>query len=264
MNIFIQEIKQNRNATLVWTLALIAIAAMYISIFPTISESLEISDIMKNFPEAFKKTFAMPEDFLSVFPGLYSVVLNLVLLTGAVQAMYLGTNIISKEVRDKTADFLLTRPVSRASILRQKLLSVFVLIIATNIVFMAADWCLIQTLIDEPFQFRTFFMSTVSLFLVQIFFLSFGFMLGSVLPKVKSVIAVTLPAVFGFYIIGLFDTIIGKEKVKYMTPFKFFELRNLTAGEGYELKILVYLAVLVSAALVISFVVYQKKDIHTI
>lgn len=263
MNVFIQELKQYRNSTIVWIIALIAVAALYISIFPSISQSAGVSDIYRNFPEAFKKTFGITENTLSAFSGLYALVLNLVLLTGAVQAMNLGTGITSKEVRERTADFLLTRPLSRVSVMRQKLLTVFLLILVTDLLFMAADWALIQALIDDPFQFRTFLTSTSSLFLVQVFFVSFGFLLGSVLPRIKSVIAVSLPAVFGFYIVGLFDTLVG-EKIKYMTPFKFFDVNMLTAGGGYEPGILIYLAVLSIAALIASFVVYKKKDIPTI
>lgn len=263
MNVFIQELKQYRNSTIVWIIALISVAALYISIFPSISQSAGVSDIYKNFPEAFKKTFGITENTLSAFSGLYALVLNLVLLTGAVQAMNLGTGITYKEVRERTADFLLTRPLSRVSVMRQKLLTVFLLILVTDLLFMAADWALIQALIDDPFQFRTFLTSTSSLFLVQVFFVSFGFLLGSVLPRIKSVIAVSLPAVFGFYIVGLFDTLVG-EKIKYMTPFKFFDVNMLTAGGGYEPGILIYLAVLSIAALIASFVVYKKKDIPTI
>lgn len=264
MNVFMQELRQNRNSTITWTVALIAIAAMYISIFPSISQNAAMTDIYKNFPDAFKKTFGITENTLSAFSGLYALVLNLVLLTGAVQAMNLGTGITSKEVRERTADFLLTRPISRTSVLRQKLLAVFLLILVTDLVFMAADWVLIQVLIDDSFQFKTFIISTSSLFLVQMFFVSFGFLLGSVLPRIKSVIAVSLPTVFGFYIVGLFDMLVGEEKIKYMTPFKSFNVNMLTTGGEYEPGMLVYVTVLSIAALIASFVVYQKKDIPTI
>lgn len=264
MNVFIQELKQNRNSTIVWILALVAVAALYISIYPSMSQSVDVTDIYKNFPEAFKKTFGITDNFLSSFAGLYSLVLNLVLLTAAVQAMNLGTGITSKEVRERTADFLLTRPISRVSVLRQKLLSVFTLILVTDLLFMSAGWFLIQAIISEPFSFRTYMVSTSSLFLVQLFFISFGFLLGVSLTRIKSVIAVSLPAVFGFYVVGLFDTVVGQDKIKYMTPFKMFNINALTAGGGYEPMMFVYLAVLAGAALVASFVVYQRKDIQSI
>lgn len=263
MNVLIHELRQNRNTTIVWTIALIAVAGLYISIYPSISDNPSVGDIYQNFPEAFKKTFDITEDFLTTFSGLYAVVLNLVLLTGAVQAMNLGTGITSKEVRERTADFLLTRPISRSSVLRQKLLTIVLLILATNLAFMAADWLMIGAIISDPFQFETFLVSTSSLLLIQLFFLSFGFLLGSVMRRIKSVISVSLPAVFGFYVIGLFDTVVG-EKIKYMTPFKFFDVNALTAGGGYETGMLVYAAVLSAGALIASFVIYRRKDIPTI
>ncbi|RJQ47147.1 MAG: hypothetical protein C4534_01655 [Gaiellales bacterium] len=262
MNIYRHEMRQNLGATAGWTLALIAIAALYISIFPSIAGNEQISDVYRNFPEAFKKTFNISEATLSAFAAFYALVLNLVLLTGAVQAMNLGTGIVSKEGRLKTADFLLTRPVSRGSVLRQKLLTVVTALLLTDLVFLAVDWLLIQAMISDSFRFRTFAVSSLSLVFIQAFFATFGFLLGAALPRVKRVVAVSLPAVFGFYIIALFDTVIG-EKVRFLTPFKFFDVNRLTAGGGYEAATVVYLAFLVAAAVIAGFAVYQRKDIHT-
>lgn len=263
MNIFKHELKQNRAATFVWIVSLIAIAALYISIFPSISK-IDISKVMKQFPEVLKKSFGLSEVSFSAFPALYSMVLNIVILTGAVQAMNLGTNIISKEVRNKTADFLLSKPVKRYTVLTQKLLSATTLLVVTNVVFLAIAWGLIQIFIDEPFKFEVFIKSSLTLFFIQIFFLSLGFLLGVVLPRIKSVIAVSLPTVFGFYIFGLLDIVFGEEKIKYMTPFKFFDISKLTLGEDYQIRFLVYLGLLVALFIAGSYIIYQKKDIHTI
>jgi ABC-2 type transport system permease protein len=138
------------------------------------------------------------------------------------------------------------------------------LLLLTDIVFLAVDWLLIQAIISDPFQFRTFVISSLSLVFIQVFFAALGFLLGSVLPRVKSVIAVTLPVVFGFYIIGLLDTVVGVNKIKFLTPFKFFDVNAITAGGGYEAATLIYLAVLTAIAVIASFTVYQRKDIHTI
>jgi ABC-2 type transport system permease protein len=104
----------------------------------------------------------------------------------------------------------------------------------------------------------------LTLFLAQSFFFSLGFLLGVVLPKVKSVIAVTLPTVFGFYIFGLLDTVVGEEKIKYMTPFKFFDLTDLASGGTYQAESLIYLWALVVLAVAGAYFIYQKKDIQTI
>lgn len=263
MNIFKHEIKQNAGATIIWTVALMAIAALYISIYPSFAGSTDISKVLKAFPEAYKRALGVKGNSLASFTGLYSMVLNFVILTGAVQAMNLGTGIISKEVRYKTADFLLSKPIKRFNILTQKLLCAALLLIATNIVFLAVAWGLIQAVIERPFQFEVFIRSSLSLFLVQSFFFSFGFLLGVALPRVKSVIGVSLPAVFGFYVFGFLDTVMGEDKIKYLTPFKFFDLNKLTSGETYQTQSLVYLGVLLALFIGASYVVYQKKDIQT-
>ncbi|MHB1390366.1 MAG: ABC transporter permease subunit [Thermoleophilia bacterium] len=264
MSIYLHEFRQNRNAAVIWAVSLIAIAVLYISIYPSISKSVDLTGLLDNLPEAYKKLLGVTGDFLSAFSSLWAVVLNLVLLAGAVQAMNLGNGIVSKEVRDKTADFLLTKPISRRAVLAQKLLLVFTLILMTNLVFLTVTWVLIRGVIADQFPFTTFLTSSLALFLVQAFFVSLGFLLGAVLPKVMSVIAVSLPVVFGFYVVGMFDTVVGLDRIKFMTPFRMFNLSALTAGGAYESKMLAYLAVLIGGAIIASFVVYQQKDIHTI
>ncbi len=262
MNVYKHELRQNRTATVIWAISILAIAVLYISIYPSIAANPDFSKIIKEFPEAFKKSFGMTNNSLSTFPALYAVILNLVILVGAVQAMNLGAGIISKEVRYKTADFLLSKPVNRYNILTQKLLSVTTLLMLTNIVYLTTTWGLIRSIIEPPFQFEVFLRSSLPLLLVQIFFFSLGFLLGVALPKIRSVIAVSLPTVFGFYVFGLLDTVIGKEKIKYLTPFKFFDLNKLTSGGTYQTGVLIYLGVLVALSIIGSYLIYQKKDIH--
>ena len=262
MNILKHELKQNLGKTIIWIMAILAVTLMYLSIFSELSGNY--NEMIQNFPEAFKKTLGITSEDLSTFPALYAVILNIIILVGSVQAMNLGVGIISKEVRDKTADFLLAKPVKRQTILTQKMLAGLVILIITNIFFLVGTHFMIQFFIDEAFGFNTFLISSLALFLTQLFFFALGYLLGSSLKKVKSVIAISLPVVFGFYVFGLLDTVIGVEKIKWLTPFKFFNLSQLTNGSGYETALLIYFFVLVSLFVAVGYYVYQKKDIHTL
>lgn len=264
MNILRHELKQNLKTTAIWTVAILAVVGLYISIYPSLVGVVDFTSVLSNFPEAFKKSFGITDYTFSVFSGLYAMILNLVLLTGAIQAMNLGTSLNSKEISNQTADFLLSKPVSRRAILNQKLLAGLALLIATNIVILSCTWLIIQAVINEPFGFKVFIFSSLSLLLIQLFFLGLGFLIGAARTKIKSVIAISLPVVFGFYIFGLLDTIIGENKIKYLTPFKFFDLAKLTSGESYPLGMLVYLALLVALFVGLSYFIYQKKDIDSV
>jgi len=262
MNILKHELKQNRNTAIIWILAIMAVMALYISIFPSVGE--EFLKITESFPNAFKKAFGISESGISTFPSLYAFSLSLAILIGAMQAMNLGVSIISKEVRYKTADFLLTKPVSRLNILIQKLLSGLVLLLVTNIVFLGGTWWLINVFVEDIPTFEIFITVSTTFLLIQLFFFTLGFLVGTALPKVKSVIAVSLPTVFGFYVFGMLDTVIGEEKIKYLTPFKFFDLESLASGSAYETSSLVFLGLLLVTFIVSSLYIYQRKDIHTV
>lgn len=264
MNIFRFELRQGWRSAVIWALSLTAVAALYISIFPSVHNQAAVADIAKGFPEIFKKAFNITDNYLSVFPSIYAVILSILTLAGSIQAMNLGVGMVSKEIRDHTADFLLTKPVARASVQAQKLLAGVALILVTDLILFAIIWGLIQVTITDPFSFRTFLTSTSALVCLQAFFLALGFLLGSIMPKVKTVVAVSLPVVFGFYVLGLLDTVIGQDKIKYLTPFKFFNLNDLTAGRPYDDGSLLYLGALVVVFVAAGFLIYRRRDIQSV
>lgn len=238
------------------------VMTLYISIFPSVGE--EFLKITDSFPDAFKKAFSIPDGGISTFPSLYAFSLGITILIGAMQSMNLGVGIISKEVRNKTADFLLTKPVSRLRILVEKMLAGLLLLVVTNIVFVVGTWWLINIFVKDVPVIGTFLTVSVSFMLTQLFFFTLGFFVGIFLPKVKSVVAVTMPIVFGFYVFGMLDTVIGEEKIKYLTPFKFFDLENLAAGGSYETTILIFLVAMLAIFVGGSLCIYRRKDIHTV
>lgn len=70
------------------------------------------------------------EIFFTIY-GFFSYFLTFGWLIASVQAMNLGVSIVSKEVAGKTADFLLTKPITRARMLTEKLAAITTLILIT-------------------------------------------------------------------------------------------------------------------------------------
>ena len=69
--------------------------------------------MLDNFPPAIKAAMGIAVDSFKSPLGYYTFAFTYSLLFGAIQAMNLGIGIVSKEEREKTADFILTKPVSR-------------------------------------------------------------------------------------------------------------------------------------------------------
>lgn len=264
MNIFLHELKAYRKSIIIWACSMAALAVMYIFIFSGLSGDIEsFKDVIKSLPEVVRKLLSIYVDSLSTLEGFYSFVFVYIVLCGAIQAMNLGVSIVSKEVREKTADFLLTKPVSRERILTFKLLAALTSLVLTNILYLAITLPMTFT-VNTAFSMKIFLMISATLFFVQLMFLSLGVIVSVSVGKIKSVIAVSLSTVFGFFVVSMLGSIIGDKAVRYISPFKYFDLPYIVKNAAYETSYIVVGIIFVIAAIAASYLVYVKKDIHAV
>ncbi len=265
MNIFLHELKAYRKSTLIWAGSLAAITIFFLAMYPAFARDVNATmKIMEGFPEAFRKAFGIyMENFLTPL-GFYAYILVYVILCGAIQAMNTGTSILSKEIRDRTADFLMTKPVSRVRILTSKLLAAFTSIVFTNIILVAVALLTMLALNTGDLDMKLFFMVSVTLFFLQLIFLAMGILLSAAVSKIKSVISVSVGTVFGFFILNMLDSILGEKVIRYLTPFKYFDTVYILKNASYETPYLITGAAFIVAAVAASYAVYSRKDVHAV
>lgn len=262
MNIFIRELKAYRKSTLTWIASLSALVFFFLLMFPAFTNDVKTSqEILENFPLAVRSVLDISlQNFFTVY-GFFAYLFTFVALAGAIQAMNLGVSIISKEDSGKTVDFLLTKPVSRARVITSKLLAASCLIVLTNIIFSLVALMTAKIVSTAAFSSKTFLLISATLLLIQIFFLALGFLFSVIIPKIKSVVTISLPTVFAFFIIGALGSILGNDNVRYVCPFKFYDPNYIIGHNAYELKFLAIEAGFVIIAIVASYAIYIKKDI---
>jgi len=235
----------------------------YMSLFSAFSHDVSQSmKLLQGFPPAVRAVLGIRIESFFTILGFFGYMLTYLWLVGSIQAMNLGTGILSKEIAGKTADFLLSKPISRFKVLTSKLLAAFTIIIATDIVFIAASLVSVEVFKTSSFDIKVFELTCLTMLFVQLFFLALGFMISVLVPKIKSVLAFSLPVVFGFFIIGMLDSLIGAENARYLTPFKYFDVGYISAHAGYEWRFLLTEAVVIIVCVVISYVIYIRKDIQ--
>lgn len=263
---FLHELKSLRKSTIIWTCALVALAALYLSIYPEIAKDAEgFKALLGNYPESVRAMLGINLDYITSILGFYSMVFSFIVLFGAIQAMNLGVSIISKESRERTADFLLVKPVSRSAIVTAKLMAAFTALIGTNIVFFIVSTVLANGIKTADFDVKLFFMINLTLFFIQLIFLSIGLAVSVFFNKLKSVLPISLGVVFGFYMIGALLAA-GKEEnmLRLISPFKYFDIPYIITNSSYEIAYLIASAVIVVIAVAVSYIVYIKKDIHAV
>lgn len=264
MGIYLHELRAYRKSTIIWTCSMIGFLIFFLSMFPAFSRDAEaFMKLIQGYPEEVRKAFGIGSNITSFF-GFYSYTFFYIELCGAIQAMNLGISVISKEVRQKTADFLLTKPVTRKQVVTSKLLAVLTALVFTNIAYIICAAIMSNLVANQEFSMKTFILISITMFFVQLIFMTMGVLISVILPKIRSVIGTSLGVVFSFFIINMFGSIIGDEAIRYITPFKYFDTAYIIKNLSYEKQFVAIGFIFLIAATVASYIIYIKKDIHAV
>jgi ABC-2 type transport system permease protein len=263
VNVFLREVRAYRKSTLIWAASLSGLVILFMAMLPAFTNDVEASKkLIGQLPEAIRVAFNVNlANFFTVY-GFYGYLLGFASVAGAIMAMNLGTGIISKEVSGKTADFLLSKPITRPKVISAKLAAALAAIVFTSAVFAGVGYAAALTASEEPVAAKTFFLMSLTFFLIQLLFLALGALFAVLLPKVKSVISVTLPTVFALYIIGTLGEVVGQDAVRFISPFRYYDSQYIIKNVGLESTYLILEAVLVVVAIAATYLIYAKKDVR--
>lgn len=265
MNIYIHELKSLRKSTIIWTCAMTMLAALYFSIYPSImADAADFKQLLSDYPAPVRAALGISLDNITSLLGFYSMVFSFITLFGAIQAMNYGVSILSKEVRERTADFLLVKPVSRSAIVSSKLLAAITMLIITDAFYYAAAFIFASIVKSADFSVKLFFLINLTLLFIQLIFLSIGVLISVFFIKLKTVLPISLGVVFGFYIIGALIATGNNYSERFISPFKYFDLNYIQKYAGYETWYIFTGATIVVIAIAASFIIYSKKDIHAV
>lgn len=122
--LLVKTFRDHLRGYLVWTFGLVAMVGIQLSVYPTVrSSAAGLASFLENYPEALRQIFRM-EDYTSG-PGylsteLFSMMLPLIFIS--IGASW-GGNASAHEEERRTADILLTLPISRVKILGTKIIT---------------------------------------------------------------------------------------------------------------------------------------------
>ncbi|MDD7793335.1 ABC transporter permease subunit [Clostridium sp. 'White wine YQ'] len=266
MNIFLHELKTLRKTTAIWIIVLVSLLALYLSIYPGMANDAEdFKKLLEGYPASVRAMLGINLDTITSILGFYSMIFSFIVVFGAIQAMNLGVSILSRESRERTADFLLVKPVSRTSIVTAKLLAAFTVIIITNIIFLAVSFIMANMVKTADFDVKTFFLINLTLFFIQVIFLAIGMVSSVFFNKLKNILPLSLGVVFGLYMLG---TLIATGKdvdiARYFSPFKYFDIPYIIKNISYESSYMITGIAIVIVSIIVSYIVYNKKDIHAV
>jgi ABC-2 type transport system permease protein len=262
MTIIKREWAAHRKSMLIWVGVIWVFAILMFMEFSAYYQNDEMSAVLDAFPKAMLDAFGMYGANLTTVNGYLSIMVLYFNIMLAIYAVLLGSSIILKEKRDRTAEFLFSMPIKRIEVLASKMVAAVTMCILMT-VMTALAFCV--SIIPYEFgseQFRYIVLISSALFLIELVFLGLGLMIGALVKRHKWASGIAVSLVCFSYFLYIVESVSDSlEFLKFFTPFKYFEGNTLLQDGYLDLGFMGIVIGLFSLALSISFYVYPKRDI---
>lgn len=261
--IYKREWKCNARGLIIWTAVLSGLVLMMMSVYPSFAEDAKAMENMLDvFPEPLQNVFGMDTLNLGTFIGYYGVEVHLInTLVGSVYAALLAAGILAKEENDRTAEFLLSKPISRTSVVGQKLAAVLTNLFVLNAGLAAASFAC-TGLADESVELDILAWYLSASFLLHATIASVSFLLSATMRRNRSIVSLALGIVFLSYALHLIAGLSGRfEFLRHVSVFSFVDaaaIVNYGGMAGRHVTVMVLVSLLCVAG---AFGYYRHKDI---
>lgn len=260
MTIYIKELRQAAKSWIIWTASIVFVMLVCIFMFPEMkSETENINKLFSNMG-GFSAAFGMDKLNFGELMGFYGIECgNVIGLGGGFFAALTGISALASEEKEHTAEFLLTHPICRFSIITQKLAAVCTQIIVMNIFAMAVS-LISASFIGEAFQMREFLLLHTAYLIMQIEIACICFGISAFIRRGS--IGIGLGLALALYFMNIICNISEKtEFLKYITPYAYSDAGKIIPKSELEWGLIGIGAIFTLAGIATAYLKYIKKDI---
>lgn len=261
MTLVKHELKQGFKALAIWTAAIGFFIVVCVFMYPEMKGEMEgVSDMFASMG-AFTAAFGMDRLNFGTMIGFYAIECgNILGIGGAFFAAILGVSALAKEEKERTAEFLLTHPVSRVSVITQKLLAVMLQILFMNVIIYLLAVSSIA-MIGEEVLWKEVSLLHLANFLVQAELAGICFGVSAFLRRSGLGIGIGIAAMMYFLNI-VANLTESAEVLKYLTPFGYADSADIVTNIALDLKMVACGMALLCVGILSAYQKYSKKDVQ--
>jgi ABC-2 type transport system permease protein len=263
MNIFLRELRANVKSLVVWSIIIALLILIAVTKFSGFAGNPDMLTILDSLPQPLMEALNMRAFNLTTLSGFYGLMFIYFGLMGAIAAAMWGSDIISKEERDKTVEFSLVLPVSRSRVITAKALAAVINCIAFVLITWVASILMVQQYNPDQAFYDFLSLEMQAMFVIELIFLAIGLLLGSAMKQYKRSSSTAISIILATYFMSIISALQPNlEFLKYFTPFKYFD-----AGEIFRTNQLDGMYLLISAAIIAvcvaaAYWTYNKRDLY--
>ncbi|MDP3186401.1 MAG: ABC transporter permease subunit, partial [Anaerolineales bacterium] len=265
-NIYRHEFRTRLKSVIIWSLAIALLTVFYFSMFSVFADQAALmKEFLSRYPKELTAAFGMDRMDMSTVLGFYCLILMFVQLCLAIQAGNYGFGLVSIEENELTADFLLSKPVSRPQVMTSKLLAAITGLAITDLVVWVSSYVAILLFCEgKPFDMSILLLLWLGLVIFQLFFLAVGLVISLLVKRVRSVTPYGLGLGFGAYVLSAFSGIFGDVALELLTPFKHLDATYIVANGAYNTPLVLLNLAVTLVSLAASYCLYFRRDIPVV
>jgi len=263
MNIFLRELRANFKSLLIWCFILMLLIIIGVSKFSAFYNNPDMLKMLDAVPPAMLDAMNMRAFNLTTLSGFYGLMFIYFGLMGAISAAMWGSDIISKEERNKTVEFSLVLPVSRSKVITAKALAALINCILFVLFTWAVSLVAVQTYKpDQAFQ-DYLALEMQAMFMIELIFLALGLLLGCAMKQYKRSASTAVTIILATYFISILSGMRENlDFLKYFTPFKYFDAGDLFRNGQMSATYLLISAGIILVSVVVAYWSYNKRDLY--
>ncbi len=263
MNIFLRELKANLKSLIIWIVVLALLIMIAVAKFSAFANNPQTVQLINQLPKAMLDAFSFQAFNLTTLSGFYGVMFIYFGLMASIAAAMWGSDIISKEERDKTVEFSLVLPVSRSRVITAKALAALVNCIVFVLVTWAISTVAVRTYNPDAAFFSFLRLEMASMFVIELIFLAVGLLLGCAMKEYKRSASTAVAIILVTYIISIVTALgANLDWLNYFSPFKYFDANQLLRTGRLDVGYLTLSAAIIVVCVALAYIAYSRRDLY--
>jgi len=263
MNIFVRELKANLRSLLIWGVIVILFVWVGISKFSAYESNPEMLAVLDALPPAMLSAFNLNAFNLTTIGGFMGVMFTYFALMLSIAAVMWGSDIISKEERDKTVEFSLTLPVTRSRLVTAKTLAALVNCIGLLLITWGASFVSAAQYQPDSEFYRFLRLCMLALFIMQLIFLALGIFLGCAMKQYRRASSLAVSLLLGTYFLSIVTELNNSlDFLRYFSPFKYFDAGVMLHESRIDVTFVCLSLAIILVSMVGAYLTYARRDLY--
>jgi ABC-2 type transport system permease protein len=248
---------------LIWGVIVVLFVMVGLSKFSAYANNPEMLTLLDEMPSALVSAMNMRAFNLTTVSGFFGVMFSYYALLLSIAATMWGSDIISKEERDKTVEFSLTLPVTRSRLVTGKTLAALVNCIGLLFITWGASLVGAAPYQPDSSFYRFLSLCMLTLFVLQLIFLAIGIFLGCAMKQYKRASSVAVSLLLGTYFLSVISNLNENLAfLKYLSPFRYFDAGALLHESRIDVAFLGLSLMIIVASMVGAYLTYARRDLY--